>query len=105
MNIDGTILSTAIMAVAMGAGGFFTGRRTATSEAMSIASETVEMLQAQIELLQEDKNHKESELADLRNRIIVLEGLVTQRAEVEELTVKVSLVKETVDRIADKVGA
>lgn len=105
MNIDGTMLSTAVMALAMGAGGFFTGRRTAASEAMSIASETVEMLQAQIEVLNQDKQHRELEILDLTQRVAVLEGLVTQRAEVEELSTKVTLVKDTVDRIAVKVGA
>jgi hypothetical protein len=76
--------------------------RTAASQ---IATDTVEMLQTQIELLKQDKDHRELEILDLLNRVAVLEGLVTQRAEVEELGDKISLVKDTVDRIAVKVGA
>lgn len=63
------------------------------------------MLQTQVDLLKEDKETRDSELTDLRHRVEILEGLVTQRAEVEELSVKVSLVKDTVDRIAIRVGA
>ncbi len=75
------------------------------SSASQIASDTVEMLQTQVDLLKEDKETRDSELTDLRHRVEILEGLVTQRAEVEELSVKVSLVKDTVDRIAIRVGA
>lgn len=105
MNIDGTMLSTAITSIAMAAGGFFTGRRTAGTDAMSIASQTVEMLQTQVESLTTDKDHRDLEILDLNNRVAVLEGLVTQRAEVEELSSKVDMVKHTVDRIAERVGA
>lgn len=96
--IDGTMLSTAVMSIAMAAGGFFTGRRTAGTDAMSIASQTVEMLQTQVESLTTDKGHRDLEILDLNNRVAVLEGLVTQRADV-------AAVKETVDRIAERVGA
>lgn len=107
----GSILTVA-GAAGTGVGGYLGGRMTGRSsasqianDAAQIASETVEMLQAQIEILREDKDRRELEIDDLRNRVTVLEGLVTQRAEVEELSAKVSLVKETVDRIADRVGA
>ena len=63
------------------------------------------MLETQIGLLKEDKQARDEELTDLRHRVEILEGLVTQRAEVEELNTKVTLVKNTVDRIAVKVGA
>lgn len=75
------------------------------TSASQIAADTVEMLQAQVGSLQDDKEARDSELTDLRHRVEILEGLVTQRAEVEELNVKVSLVKDTVDRIALRVGA
>lgn len=86
-------------------GGYAGGRMQGRSTASQIASDTVDMLQAQVDLLKEDKETRSAELSDLRIRVEVLEGLVTQRAEVEELDLKVSLVKETVDRIATKVGA
>lgn len=103
--MDVASMLTAASVVGTGIGGFVGGRLTGRSAASQIASDTVEMLQTQVEVLKEDKEHREIEMSDLRNRVTVLEGLVTQRAEVEELSIKVSLVKETVDRIADRVGA
>lgn len=105
MDIDGTMLSTAIMSIGTAIGGFVGGRMTGRTNASQIASDTIDMLQSQVDLLKTDRDDRMVELADLRNRVAVLEGLVTQRAEVEELSEKVSLVKATVDRIAVKVGA
>lgn len=103
MNIGDAI--TIASALGTGVGGFVGGRLTGRDSASRLASDTVEMLQTQVDLLKDDKEHRDLELLDLRTRVTVLEELVTQRAEVEELTNKVSLVKETVDRIAEKVGA
>lgn len=103
--MDLNTLTTITTAIGVGAGGFFGGRITGRGNLSEIASDTVDMLQTQVSLLQNDKNVKEAELTELRNRITVLEGLVTQRAEVEELSTKVSLVKDTVDRIAERIGA
>lgn len=96
---------TAATAIGTGLGGFVGGRLTVKNALSDIASGTVEMLQTQVNILQEDKEHSETELLELRSRVTILEGLVTQRAEVEELSAKLSLVKDTVDRIADRVGA
>jgi len=103
--IDGTILSTAILSIGTGLGGYLGGRVTGRTAFSQIANDTVEMLQAQVDSLRNDKDTKDLEILDLRTRVTVLEGLVTQRAEVEELSDKVDLVKGTVDRIAVKVGA
>jgi hypothetical protein len=103
MDINSIISATT--AIGAGVGGFVGGRLTGRQAFTEIASDTVDMLQTQVNILQQDKNQKELELTELRNRVTVLEGLVTQRAEVEELSIKVSLVKGTVDRIADRVGA
>lgn len=92
-------------ATSTGIGGFVGGRMTGRSAASQIATDTVELLQAQVEVLKEDKDRRELEILDLLSRVTVLEGLVTQRAEVEELGSKISLVKDTVDRIAVRVGA
>lgn len=100
----GSALSTAAIA-ATGVGSFIGGRLTGKSVASQVASDTVDMLKTQVDVLQEDKHEKDSELINLRSRVEVLESLVTQRAEVEELGEKISLVKETVDKIAIKVGA
>jgi hypothetical protein len=103
--MDVNSIITAAAAVGTGLGGYIGGRLTGKSTLSDIASDTVEMLQTQVNILQQDKERKEVELGELRGRVTVLEGLVTQRAEVAELDIKVSLVKETVDRIAERVGA
>ena len=68
------------------------------SVASQVASDTVDMLQTQNDLLKEEKEGMGLALLDLQTRVGVLEGLVTQRAAVSE-------VQLTVDRIAAKVGA
>lgn len=105
MEIDASVIVTAVIAVSTAVGGFASGRATGRINASQVAVDTVDMLQSQIEVLKEDRDQKEIELADLKGRVSLLEGLVTQRAEVEEVNIKVSLIKETVDRIAERVGA
>lgn len=100
----GSIITVA-SAVSTGIGGYVSGRLTGRSAVSQIASDTVDMLETQIDLLREDKEKKELEILSLSQRVGVLENLVTQRAEVEEVSVKVTLVKDVVDRIAEKVGA
>ncbi len=104
-DMDFQSIYTAATAIGVGVGSFIGGRVTGRSAVTGIATETVELLQTQIGLLQDDKNSKAVEIRDLRSRVGVLEELVTQRAEVEQLSDRVSGVKETVDRIAVKVGA
>lgn len=103
--MDVSSIATLASAIGVALGGFAGGRLTGKASASQIASDTVDMLQAQVDLLKENKEENDAELVNLRSRIEVLESLVTQRAEVEELGVKISLVKETVERIAIKVGA
>ncbi|HEY6021256.1 MAG TPA: hypothetical protein VIY48_15540 [Candidatus Paceibacterota bacterium] len=105
LEVDGTMLSTAIVSITTAVGGFMGGRVTGRTGASQIATETIEMLQAQVDLLREAKERNELEILDLVNRTAVLEGLVTQRADVQELSAKVSIVKGTVEKIALKVGA
>ena len=103
--MDVASIMTAVSVAGTGIGGYVGGRLSARSSASQIAADTVDMLQAQIELLKSDKQHSELEILDLLQRVAVLEGLVTQRAAVEELIAKTSMVKETVDKIAVRVGA
>lgn len=90
--------------VGVGAGSYIGGRFTGRSASSQIAADTVTMLSAQIESLEAGKEARELDILDLTQRVAVLEGLVTQRAPVEALNVKVDLVKGVVDRIADRVG-
>lgn len=96
--MDISSITTIISGVAVAVGGYMGGRMTGRSNSHQIASQTIAMLQTQIESLTRDKETRDLEILDLLNRVSVLEGLVTQRAAVAE-------VKETVDRIADKIGA
>jgi len=96
---------TAVGIASTGLGGFVSGRISGRAGASQIATDTVDLLKAQVDVLKGDKEHRDLEILDLISRVVVLEGLVTQRAEVGELTTKVSMVKDTVDRIADRVGA
>ncbi len=79
------------VAVSSAAAAYTIGRR-------GVASETVTMLQAQIDVLESRDASKNTEIATLTTKVDILEGLVTQRAAVEE-------VREIVERIAVKVGA
>lgn len=103
--MDVASVLTIASAVGTGVGGFIGGRMSGRTSASQIASDTVDMLQVQIETFKQDRERRELEILDLTQRVAVLEGLVTQRAPVEELTNRVSMVKEVVDRVALKVGA
>jgi hypothetical protein len=105
MELDGNTILTAILVISTAFGGFLGGRMTGRTVESQVAVDTVDMLTSQIDLLKQDRDLREVELTNLRGRVTILEGLVTQRAEVEALTEKVSLVKDTVDRIAVKMGA
>lgn len=100
----GTIISAAT-AVGVGAGGFIGGRLTGRSNVSQIASDTIGMLQAQVDVLKEDKDHRDLEILDLTQRVAVLEGLVTQRAAVDEVHEDVRANQAILRRIADKVEA
>lgn len=103
--MDVNTLLSAALAISTAAGGFGVGRKTASASVVSVAAETVEMLQAQVDLLKQDKSSKDSELVDLRARVELLENLVTQRAEVEAVHADVKASKVILEKIAAKVGA
>ena len=96
--MDMAAILAAVTGLSGVAGGFIGGRRSANTQAMSVATSTVEMLEVQVELLTNEREERSNMISDLRSRIEVLESLVTQRAEVDR-------VKIVVDRIAAKVGA
>lgn len=95
----------AVIGLAGAAGSYIAGKRTATGTAMGIAVDTVDLLQVQVATLVQKNEEKDSLVADLRARVEILEGLVTQRAEVELVHREVQDVRGVVDRIATKVGA
>jgi|SRR6478736_3937331 len=95
-NID-TILQLIIFG-GTAAGAWWGGKRSARSEGLSDAANTVAILQAEVEALNRRLIEKDQELAEMRGRIFTLEDLVTQRADVDG-------VRRVVDSIAEKVGA
>lgn len=99
--MDTQAILTGITAVSIAIGSFWGGRQTA----MGIAVDTVELLQVQVATLTQKGEEKDELVADLRGRVEVLEGLVTQRAEVEAVHREVEGIRGVVDRIADKVDA
>lgn len=89
--MDQDALVSILLALSSVGAGFTIGRR-------GLSSETVQMLQAQVEAHERDKAERNEKIVILEGRLEVLESLVTQRAAVDE-------VREIVDRIADRVGA
>lgn len=105
MDWGGADTLTGVIAIFTAVGGFLTGRRAGTRDEMSIASDAVNMLQAQVDGLKSEREARDREILDLRSRVGVLEGLVTQRAEVAAVHTDVVEIRVLLDRIADKVGA
>lgn len=91
-------LSTAIATLL---GGFVYGRQNALSGAASIN----QILQSRITDLEDRAVEKDALIVRMTGKIETLEGMVAQRARVEELHVKVDAVSTRVDAIATKVGA
>jgi hypothetical protein len=102
--VDPNEYITVLTGVAGVTGGFFGGKRLGNAQAQSVAVSTVELLQVAVGELERQGRVKDEELSELRGRIDVLEGLVTQRAEVELVHEEVKGVRGVVDRIAGKVG-
>lgn len=99
--MDSSTIVTVLTGLGGVVGGFFGGKRLAVSTAVDV----VDLLQAAVEQLQADNGDKGKEIEALKERIAVLESLVTQKADVEAVRVEVGGVRQVVDRIAEKVGA
>lgn len=102
MGVDSII--AIVIGLAGTIGGYVGGKRSGNATAMGIAVDVVELLQVQVATLTQKGEEKDALVADLRGRVEVLEGLVTQRAEVEAVHHEVLGVRGVVDRIAIKVG-
>lgn len=77
---------------------WYTGKRGARDGSLNDAAQTVQLLRAEIDTLKSKLQDREQELAELRGRLITMEDLVTQRADVDG-------VRLVVNAIAEKVGA
>lgn len=86
MDLNSAI--TILIGMAGVVGGYMGGRKNA-----SVASDTVSMLQTQIETLKDQC----SQIPVLLERIAVLEEMVTQRAKVDEVLGIVTEIREKLD--------
>lgn len=107
----------ALSAVATGLGGIYGGFRFGKNQNLAdqasmatISADTVEMLQAQVGVLQDqaetlkDQNdEKEHNIVELMARVSVLEGLVTQSANVAAVHEDVILIKNKVEAIHEAI--
>lgn len=103
-----TVITTATGVIGGMYGGVRYGKQSALADAANsstVASNTVEMLQAQVDHLEEVVKEKDAELTQVTVRVSVLEDLVTQRAEVAEVHDEVKASRVILDKIAAKVGA
>lgn len=86
------------IAVAAGAitsiGGFVGGRRTAATGALTVATNTVSLLESRLQVIQDREREKEEMIRSLTSRIEILEGMVLQREDLTGLKHDVSLIKE-----------
>ena len=96
--MDPNDIITALVGVAAVSGGFVGGKKMGNAQASALAVDTVELLSVAVNELREQAQQKNELITELTTRVGVLEGLVTQRAEVAE-------VHAIVERIAEKVGA
>lgn len=103
--MDTNTILQIVIGVAGMTGGFFGGKRLASGEAVTTAVEVVELLRIQVEFLTTKGATDATKIADLRGRVDILEGLVTQRAEVEAVHTEVQGVRAVVDKIAHKLEA
>jgi len=103
--MDANAIITIATGVAGVAGGWFSGRRMGLSDSVQAAVSLSELQQARIDALEASLTVKNQEVAELRERVEMLESLVTQRAEVEAVHAEVVGVRQVVDRIAVRVSA
>ena len=99
--LDSNGLSTAISVIIMvvtATAAWYTGKRGYRDGSLTEATQTVQLMRAEIDTLKSRLQDREKELAELRGRLVTMEDLVTQRADVDG-------VRQVVDAIAVKVGA
>lgn len=72
------------------------GRRTAASGALAVATDTVSLLESQLQVINSREVEKEEIIRRLTARIEILEGMVLQREDLVNLKHDVQLIKEKV---------
>lgn len=103
--MDANAIITILTGVAGVTGGFFGGKRLGNVQATGLTVSTVSLLEVAVGELRTQVAEKNEEIAALTGRLSALEGLVTQRAEVEAVHVDVLENQAILNRIAAKVEA
>ncbi len=103
--MDANAIITILTGVAGVFGGFVGGKRLGNVQATSLTVSTVGLLEVAVGELRTQVEEKNEQIASLTGRLSALEGLVTQRAEVEAVHVDVLENQHVLHRIAAKVGA
>lgn len=75
-------------------GGFIGGRKMAASQGLTVAHQTVGLLESQIQLLQAREEEKEATIRALSSRVEVLEAMVLQREDLGSMKADIALIKE-----------
>ena len=109
--MDSATLTTVITTITGVVGGMYGGVRYGKQSALAdaansstVATNTVDMLQAQVQHLEEVKDEQHEVIVDLTARVNLLEDMVTQRAAVSEVHDDVKAARIVIDKIAEKVG-
>lgn len=97
MGIEAIIAT--LVGVAGILGGYFGGRRSGKSQDLVDTATAMGILREAITELEKQLKAKDTVIAELYGRVQVLEGLVTQKADVAAVEEGVKGVREVVDRI------
>lgn len=103
--MDANAIITILTGVAGVTGGFVGGKRLGNVQATGLTVSTVSLLEVAVGELRTQVEEKNQQIAALTGRLSALEGLVTQRAEVEAVHVDVLENQQILHRISAKVGA
>lgn len=103
MGVEAAIVTVVAAIGAIGA--YLGGKRNGKSGSLSDDVNAVTILQAAVAELEKQLKAKDNVVAELFGRVQVLEGLVTQKADVAAVENQVREVRKVVDRIAEKIDA
>lgn len=101
MGVEAIIAT--LVGVAGVVGAYFGGKRTGKSQDLTDTATAMGVLKTAIEELEKQLKVKDVLVAELMGRVQVLEGLVTQKADVAAVELEVKGVRQVVDRIATAV--
>lgn len=103
MGVEAVIAT--LVGVAGVVGAYFGGRKTGKSQDLTDTATAMGILRDAIAELEKQLKAKDTVIAELYGRVQVLEGLVTQKADVAAVEEGVKGVREVVDRIERAVNA